>query len=586
MQTIYKRELDALTDILDLGHRFNYVLALERSILQCAAIAALEYYARTYRSSAVGDIVELARQMLSPVDSTPIETLDRLIPLFRQNGWSGCAKGWFETNALESSALESQHYDSTPLVRTLKEWVTFRNDRSGHGVVDTQTVVSKLGWLEAIAARTLGVLNSLVPVVQKHNQPLIIITPDGEVPIESVRIVDGNAIVIRRIQKASDSWKVVYYPLNHETSSKGFYLLPSNIPLLTLLTGVGLQYGQRTVRFTDSIWRPLVLLPERQTEVFEGRTEERNELLEWYDDLDSRACLVFGDGGVGKTTLVLEFLNDILEMPQHEHHYRPDIICFYSAKLTRWTENGVEHFRGHAPAIADSVREVVRAIEDVLGREWFLYTPEQLVDRAATLLSDAGLNRNSVLLVLDNTETLAQRSGEERDIARLISRVTSKLARVIITSRRREMVEARPIDVLPMDDVTGSQLLRRLADEYEAIPIIKAGDSSLRKISRKLGGKPLLLNVLARYIGQTKESIDSGYKKILRDARSGLTEFLYEDAWRRISDEQRKVLMALATLEVPLDSTTIGWICGETGVPHSIFQTALVETYFGYVNGS
>lgn len=582
MRTIYRRELDSLKDIPDPGHRFDYAFAIERSILQCAALVALEYYARAFRGFATCNVVELARQMLSPGDSTPIDTLDRLIPLFRQNGWSACAKGWFEPYPFEAPVLIPGQHNYTPLVRTLNEWVAFRNDRS-HGVVDAQTVASKVKRLEGVAASTVDVLNDLIPIVTANDGALVISAPEGEVPIESLKIVDGKAIVIRRIQKTTDSWKLVYHTLNQETSSKGYYLLPNSIPLLTLQTGLGLRYGQRSVAFTQSIWRPLVLLPDRQTTVFEGRTEERMGLLDWYDDPDSRACLVFGDGGVGKTTLVLEFLNDILDIPQREHHFKPDIICFYSAKLTRWTENGVEHFRGRAPAIADAVRDVVRAIEDVLDKEWFSYAPEPLVDRAATLLSDMGLSRNSVLLVLDNTETLAQRPGEEKDIARLIARVTSRLARVLITSRRRELVEARPIEVLPMDEETGLKLLRRLADEYEAMPLSRAGDPRLRKISRDLGGKPLLLNVLARYIGHTNQSLDLGYKKILSDAKAGLTEFLYEDVWRRISGEQRNVFMALSILEVPLDSTTIGWICAETGVAHSIFQTALDENYLGYI---
>lgn len=76
MQTIYNQELDTLKDIPDRGHRFNYVLAIERSILQCAALVALEYYARTSRGFATCDVVELARQMLSPGDSTPMDILD------------------------------------------------------------------------------------------------------------------------------------------------------------------------------------------------------------------------------------------------------------------------------------------------------------------------------------------------------------------------------------------------------------------------------------------------------------------------------------------------------------------------------
>lgn len=549
MRTIYKRQVDGLKDIPDPGHRFNYTFAIERSILQCAALAALEYFARAFRGLATYNVVELAREMLSPGDSTPIDTLDRLIPLFRQSGWSACANGWFEPFPLDARLLISAQQNYTPLVRTLGEWVRFRNDRSGHGVADAQTIASKLEWLEGVATSTLQVLNDLIPIATSDGQALAISAPEGEISIESLKIITGKAIVIRRINKTSDSWKLRYQTLDQETSSEGYYLLPNSTPLLTLQAGLGLRYGQRSVAFTDSIWRPLVLLPDRQTTVFEGRSEERMGLLDWYDDLDSRACLVFGDGGVGKTTLVLEFLNDILDIPQRDHRFRPDIICFYSAKLTRWTENGVEHFRGRAPAIADAVRDIIRAIEDVLERSWFSYDPEPLVDRAATLLSEIGLNRNSVLLVLDNTETLAQRPGEEKGIARLIARVASKVARVLITSRRRELIEARPIEVLSMDEETGLKLLRRLADEYEAKPLTLAGDSRLRRISRDLEGKPLLLNVLARYIGHTKLSIDTAHTKVLRDAKAGLSEFLYEDAWRRISTEQQNVFMALALLK-------------------------------------
>lgn len=234
MRTIYQRELDGLKDISDLGHRFNYAFAIERSILQCAALSALEYYARAFRGFATCNVVELARQMLSPGDSTPIDTLDQLIPIFRQNGWSACAKGWFESYPLEAPVRIPAPHNYTPLVKTLKEWVAFRNDRSGHGVVDAQTVASKLEWLEGVAASTAHVLYDLIPIATTNNEALVMSAPEGEIPIESLKIVDGKAIVFRRIQKTSDSWKLGYQTLNHETSSKGYYLLPNSTPLLTL----------------------------------------------------------------------------------------------------------------------------------------------------------------------------------------------------------------------------------------------------------------------------------------------------------------------------------------------------------------
>jgi len=53
-----------------------------------------------------------------------------------------------------------------------------------------------------------------------------------------------------------------------------------------------------------------------------------SELEEWWNDLDFRTCLVFGDGGIGKTTLVLEFLHRLLEVPPDNLSWRPDLIFF------------------------------------------------------------------------------------------------------------------------------------------------------------------------------------------------------------------------------------------------------------------
>ncbi|WP_191487890.1 ATP-binding protein [Pseudomonas sp. FEN] len=74
-------------------------------------------------------------------------------------------------------------------------------------------------------------------------------------------------------------------------------------------------------------------IPDRlaSENVFTGRDTEITALCEWADDPDSRKCMVWGDGGVGKTTMVVEFLHRWLD-GKTKIEWTPEIITFYTAK--------------------------------------------------------------------------------------------------------------------------------------------------------------------------------------------------------------------------------------------------------------
>lgn len=54
-----------------------------------------------------------------------------------------------------------------------------------------------------------------------------------------------------------------------------------------------------------------------------------------------------------------------------------------------------------------------------------------------------------------------------------------KIGRLIITSRRQENVEVEPILVEGLDENDSIRLLNRLAEVYDAQPIIQAGEKNL-----------------------------------------------------------------------------------------------------------
>ena len=82
-------------------------------------------------------------------------------------------------------------------------------------------------------------------------------------------------------------------------------------------------------------WNVLVIVPDRMTGCFIGREAELKQLADWADNQDSRACMLYGDAGLGKTTLVIDFLYRILE-GRLTTSWTPSAITYYTAKQTRW----------------------------------------------------------------------------------------------------------------------------------------------------------------------------------------------------------------------------------------------------------
>jgi tetratricopeptide (TPR) repeat protein len=571
-----KLYLDQLETLESHGReiRVTHCLAIQRSVLQTAALSALEYILDV--DSEFVDS-QTAEEILQPADGTPISVLDGLLPAIRCSGWSSCAIGWYEATP-DSDTGELRE----PLVRELVRWVGFRNERFGHGVVDEATWQSANEWFPPLTRILICVLEPLLPAVSDDGK-LVLYAPNREVKLQTLRLIDGAPLVIRRIKKRGSTWRLEYQRLNLDLASTGSYDLTQNLLLTHIEAGASLYSPRSVVVGPSDTWRPLVSLPARQTNEFYGRGNELKQLEQWFLDTDSRACLVYGEGGIGKTTLALEFLNSLLDSPSQRLTWRPDVIAFYSAKQTRWGAKGLEYIRGISPMISESARLLARVVEDRLGKDWYDEDPKKTIDRAAQLLNDVGVGRDKVLLILDNTETLSRSQSDERGLGDLIRHLSKRLCRVLLTSRRRERVEAAPIQLLPMSEEEGATLLRRLGSVYGAEPIKMAGEATLRRFSGKLSGRPLLIDVFARQASSRGSSLEGALQAVLQTAGADLGRFLFEDAWQRISAPERDVFAILAGMPDPIDSQVVGWICAEVGIAHEVWFEAFEETRFGHI---
>jgi len=573
---IYRSLIDESLYCLDQGTQYLFLNSAIRSLLQTACICALEHGYAVLDDLEQTALPQLAMDIRSPSDGLFPRLLTTVLPLIRQAGWSSCCTPWFQPTSEISS----------PLLHRVELWVKHRNDHPGHGVVAENTMVDAMTWLPLLARDLATGLADLLPAVDGKGI-LTILPPDVESPrkIVTLRFHDNSPVVIRSMVMKGASWRVSYQTLDLRNSKNSFFEIEDSAPLFMLTRCETHRYRTCCVEIGgESIqWKPLVSLPTKQTTAFSGRTSELEALREWLDDVDSRVCNVYGEGGIGKTTLVLELLNGILGDEIPVPSWRPEIIAFYSAKETRWGPDGLQQLKGATLEVEEAAREIARVFEERLDKSWYEGSGKSIIDKATTLMASAGCGRDSILLVLDNAETLTKKQTDEDELGRLISYLGKRLCRVLVTSRRRERMEARPVQVPALDDETGEALLRKLGAEYGANQLISAGGSTLRRINKQFTGRPILLDVFARLVGRYGYSIDHGIESVHGMAGGDLGEFLYQDAWNRTDARTREALLVLGQLGSSVTEEVLSWTCSETLVTQESLFAALEETRFGNV---
>lgn len=572
MKRIYQEQLQIAVSLDSPSESLSYLCSILRSLMQCVSISALETVIQATPSVDEDiDLKPFLDRFGQPSDGLPVEILDSLVPRIRSLVSRNYMYGWYET--LENSQQS--------LVDELQLWVNFRNDRPAHGVLDAPTTDIWTTKTTELIRRVLNVANDALPIAGQSG--LTIQIGELSIPTTTPLLINDHAVVIKRIVSRKGILKAHVHLLSWSDAREFTQDLRSD-SIFANETKVMDKFRWTEVPAQSKSFLLLNNIPCRQTSTFVGRSKELEKLKDWMSDItDSRACLVFGDGGFGKTTLVLEFFNNLLEGNVDRNFQLPSIISFYTAKKTKWTETGLIHFKGISDAMEDSIRELLYCLNPVLGKEWYKHEGRSLIDKAANAFAEEGFDRNDVLLIIDNTETLATSQVDTQELGDFISMAARKIGRVVITSRRREILNAEPLPVSQLSESDALLLLQKLGAEYGARSISQAGDARLRSVCTQLMCKPLLIDTLVRYIARSSSGIQDGLDQILKKTNEELLEFLYEDAWARMSTSVQKVFVTLVSLASPLDGKCIGDVCTQLGVLHAEFQGSLGETYFSTI---
>ncbi|MGV3025729.1 NB-ARC domain-containing protein [Clostridium thermobutyricum] len=247
---------------------------------------------------------------------------------------------------------------------------------------------------------------------------------------------------------------------------------------------------------------------------FIGRKEERINIKNKLLCSNYPIISLIGDGGIGKTALVLRCLYDIID--QIDQPY--EAIIWVSLK-TKVLNNG--EFNNIKNAITNTI-DMYKEIISKLDNKTKFINVDEVIENILEYMKNF-----KILLVLDNLETI------NSDTIRNFLGEIPRGSKVVITSRIGIGEFESRINLDGLGKKERVYYLRRLAKNYDVSNLLNLSDKDIDdKICTKLHSNPLAMKwfVINLLKGETIESILGHTEELTNYCMSNVYEKLTEDA--------------------------------------------------------
>lgn len=263
---------------------------------------------------------------------------------------------------------------------------------------------------------------------------------------------------------------------------------------------------------------------------------------------DSRqtSLVIHGIGGCGKSALALMVAYRARQQGQF------DAAIYLSAKSTSLTVDGIRQERATFSSLATFVRELAR----LLGQNDALQIDKNS-NWKKTLLN--GLRNQRVLIICDSLEEL---TDEERDaIAEFLQQLPAP-NKAMITSRYRLSKSAATVHLNGLTEQETFTLMNEIGRRHAhlATELRRAGETIRGTLYDVTDGNPLALWWALKSVAQRNTSLSQASFDILFKTRSeDLYTYLFADTFRRITDNDKKLLDTLLTYLTPVTDGTLAF---------------------------
>lgn len=547
------------------------IISSIRLLLQQVVYGLAEWVAKNEPLPEQQPTKEILDGLLAPSDGTLVDALESLIISCEQLGWRGVSQVLSRKLADDSKALALCEGRPGNLIGLLNGIIQLRNDGAeGHGLLGGyRRDVESAAYIAVVNA-----LRPLIPVAQESGD--VLVGPNGNKISSSIlRFIDaGSPVLIRKLKVIGTNTLKITTQFYDASSNKDERTHETE-NIFKSLGGRGLP----RYRTGDNSWAPLFHIPER-AEVFSGRQSQISSLIDWMNDTGSRACLVYGDGGFGKTSLVIEFVNRLLD-EEISTEWKPKLITFYTAKRWQWGLNGLEPIGTGTPHLTDFIRHAYTLMTGTLPPAE--YYRRDVASSAQALQEIMKTNVNAIrdehLIIIDNAETLIESEDDRATLGKELIAIARRLGRVLVTSRRHEIFEANPIEVGPFSEEEAIIFLRARGKSLNIKEILKLNDNSLLAAIKDIELRPLALEVLLRLLTDPGvKGVNDAVNRLKGMLQRDLGEFLFADAWSRLSPEIRKLLLLMTSVADVSDRYLLRICADKVGVSLADAERSLKES--------
>lgn len=277
-------------------------------------------------------------------------------------------------------------------------------------------------------------------------------------------------------------------------------------------------------------------LPEPQFDDtgYIGRTKDRKEVIRLLLG-HHQIVTILGEGGVGKTALLVKCLYDIADSSPD----RFDTIVWVSLKTQALTASGVETLRN---AISSTLG-LFQNISQPLG------VPHSTSIEALFVDIREYLETFNVLLAIDNLETI-----ESHALLEFLRDIPAK-SKVVITSRigLGELEFRRPL--LSMNEQEATQLFRRLSQVHQVSSLAKLPHPDVLGMCRKLYCNPLIMRW---YITSVQQG--SSPDHLLTVGQRDILAFCVNNVYEKLSSDAQSVLDVLLAARRPIGIAELAYL--------------------------
>lgn len=227
---------------------------------------------------------------------------------------------------------------------------------------------------------------------------------------------------------------------------------------------------------------------------------------------------VIGVGGIGKTSLVLSTLYDLLDKEQ-KFSEMFDSIIWVTLKTKSMTDGDFVIINKAITNFDENIKNVTKSMSDVKVSK---------IDELINYMSN-----NKTLLVIDNLETL---DDEKKEFNRIFDELPSG-SKILITSRIGigNYEQAYRLEKLSEKDALA--YFRKVSNIYKVKPLLKQKDNQIKKYLELLDYNPLAIKWFVINVGkgETPESI-------INNGINDLSDFCLSNIYEKLSDNSKYLL--------------------------------------------